>query len=104
MERLAFRMRLKKGAASEYRRRHDQIWPELVQLLREAGISDYSIFLDAESDTLFAFQRVSGGGGSQNLGRNPVVRRWWDYMADLMEVNDDNSPVSACLTEVFRLD
>jgi len=104
MQRLAFKMQLKPGKKSEYKRRHDAIWPELKELLKEAGISEYSIFLDEESNTLFAFQKVSGTGSSQDLATHPIVKKWWDYMADLMEVNSDNSPVSVGLKEVFYLE
>lgn len=103
MERAAFKMKLIKGKEEEYRKRHDDIWPELVSLLREQGISDYSIFLDEETGTLFGVQKVSGLSGSQDLGMNPVVCKWWDYMADIMEVNPDNSPVTIPLKEVFYL-
>lgn len=103
MQRLAFKMKLKPNCAEEYGRRHDAIWPELKQLLKDAGVSEYSIFLDAETDTLFAFQKVSGQGGSQDLADNPIVRKWWDHMADLMEVHNDKSPVSIPLKEVFYL-
>jgi L-rhamnose mutarotase len=97
-------MKLKPGYAEEYRRRHEEIWPELQALLRDAGIGDYSIFLDEETHTLFAVQKQSGEGGSQDLGDAPVVRKWWEYMADIMETNPDNSPVSVPLKEVFYLE
>ena len=97
-------MQLKPGVAAEYQRRHDTIWPELKDLLKQAGISDYSIFLDPETNTLFAVQQQSGGGSSQDLGSNPLVQNWWAYMADLMETNPDNSPVSKPLKQVFHLD
>jgi len=104
MQRYAFKMKLKPGCREEYRRRHDAIWPELTALLRKSGISDYSIFLDAETDTLFAVQKLSGSSGSQDLGSSPIVKRWWAAMADIMETNPDSSPVSVPLTEVFHLD
>lgn len=104
MQRLAFKMRLKPGQKAEYKKRHDDIWPELKQLLKEAGVSEYSIFLDEESNVLFAFQKVSGEGGSQDLGQTDIVQKWWNYMADIMEVNPDNSPVSVPLEEVFYLE
>lgn len=103
MQRLAFKMHLKAGQAEVYRARHDALWPELRELLRESGVSEYSIFLDEESNTLFAFQKVSGQGGSQDLSDNPVVQRWWAFMADIMETNEDNSPVTIPLHEVFFL-
>ena len=104
MNRLAFKMQLKKGQKPAYEKRHQEIWPELKKLLKEAGISEYSIFLDEETHTLFAFQKVDGNTGSQDLAQNPIVQKWWDYMADIMEVNPDNSPVSIPLEEVFYLE
>lgn len=97
-------MKLKAGMKEEYRRRHAQIWPEIVQLLRDSGVSDYSIFLDDDSNTLFAVQKVPGEGDSQQLGHVEVQQRWWNYMADIMDTNPDHSPVSIPLDEVFHLD
>jgi len=100
----AFKMKLRPGCEAEYERRHQAIWPELKDLLHQNGISDYHIFLDRATLTLFAVQKVAGEGGSQDLGSDPVVRRWWNVMADLMEVNPDNSPVSVPLSEVFSME
>ncbi len=102
--RQAFVMQLKKGFEEEYQKRHDAIWPELKALLSESGVYDYSIFLDRESGRLFAFQKVQGTSGSQDLGTNPIVQKWWAYMADIMETNPDNSPISLPLEEVFHLE
>lgn len=96
-------MKLKPGCEAEYKRRHAAIWPELVELLKAAGVSDYSIFLDEETHTLFAVQQQSGAS-SQDLGSEPVVQRWWAYMADIMDTNPDHSPVTVDLPEVFHLD
>ena len=104
MKRFAFKMKLKPGLTEEYKRRHDEIWPELAQVLRAAGISDYSIFLDEETDTLFAFQRQSANNTAADLPHHPVVRKWWNYMAPLMETHPDHAPVSVELKEVFHLD
>lgn len=104
MTRLAFKMKLNAGQKEEYKKRHDAIWPELKQLLKEAGVSEYSIFLDEESNTLFAFQKNAGTEGSQNLGKTEIVKKWWAYMADIMETNPDNSPVSTELEEVFYME
>ncbi len=104
LRRLAFRMKLKPGNAEEYRRRHAAIWPELQELLRNAGVHEYSIFLDEETNSLFAFQKVTDTGGSQALGNQEIVRRWWKYMADIMDTHEDHSPVSVPLTEVFYMD
>ncbi len=103
MARQAFKMKLKPGQKEEYRRRHAAIWPELVNLLHEAGVSEYSIFLDEETGTLFAFQLQDGNKSSQDLGDNPIVQKWWAYMADIMDTNPDNSPVSIPLDEVFYM-
>ncbi len=102
MTRNAFKMKLKPGFEAEYKKRHDEIWPELSQLLSEAGVSDYSIFLDAETSTLFAVQKLADGHAAAQLPFHPIVRRWWDYMADIMEVNPDHSPVCVPLSEVFH--
>ena len=97
-------MKLKAGFEEEYKRRHDLIWPELKELLRDAGIYDYSIFLDDETNTLFAVQKSKEDKGSQDLGKTEIVQRWWKYMADIMETNPDHSPVSVPLKEVFHLE
>ncbi len=104
MKRAAFKMHLNEGQKEEYIKRHDEIWPELEKLLKDAGISEYSIFLDEETNTLFAFQKVSGDGGSQNLGKTEIVKKWWAFMADVMETNPDNSPISSELEEVFYME
>ena len=103
MQRLAFKMKLKKGQKEAYKERHDELWTELKALLKANGVSEYSIFLDEETSTLFAFQKVSGESGSQDLANNAIVKKWWDFMADIMEVNSDNSPVSIPLEEVFYM-
>jgi L-rhamnose mutarotase len=104
MKRFAFKMKLKPGFKEEYVRRHNSIWPELKTLLTESGVRDYTIFLDNETNTLFAVQKQEGEKSSQDLGKNPIVQKWWAYMTDLMETNPDLSPVSIPLEEVFHLD
>ncbi|MGE0074923.1 MAG: L-rhamnose mutarotase [Sphaerochaetaceae bacterium] len=104
MERVAFKMQLKEGFEAEYKKRHDEIWPELKVLLKEAGIYDYSIFLDSQTHALFAIQKKKDGNVSQQISADPIMRKWWDHMADIMEVNSDNSPVCIELSEVFHLD
>ncbi len=100
---VAFKMKLLPGFATEYKKRHAEIWPELSALLKENGISDYSIFLDEETNILFAVQQQNGKS-SQNLGDTEIVKRWWAYMADIMETNPDHSPISKNLEQVFHLD
>lgn len=103
MRRLAFKMKLNKNQKEIYKERHDKIWPELTQLLKDCGVSEYSIFFDEETSVLFAFQKVSGVASSQDFSDNKIVKKWWDFMADVMEVNEDNSPVSTSLEEVFYM-
>jgi L-rhamnose mutarotase len=104
MKRAAFKMRLKPGFEAEYKKRHDEIWPELAEVLSKAGVSDYSIFLDKETLTLFAVQKLSDDNTADSLPEHPLVRKWWDYMADIMETHPDNAPVCHGLTEVFHMD
>ena len=104
MKRNAFIMKLKKGFEQEYKKRHDEIWPELSDQISKAGVSDYSIYLDEETLTLFAFQKLTDDNTADELPNNPIVRKWWDYMADIMETNPDNSPVAIPIKEVFHMD
>jgi len=97
-------MKLYPGRKEEYIKRHNEIWPELVKLLKEEGIGNYSIFLDEETNTLFAYQEQSGASSSQDLGSTDIVKKWWKYMADLMETNPDNSPISIPLEQVFFME
>ena len=103
-KRIAFKMKLIPGFEEEYEKRHREIWPELAAMLKENGIEDYSIFLDQDTSTLFAVQTVTGQGSSQSLGGTALVQKWWAYMADIMETNPDNSPISIPLKEVFTLE
>ena len=103
MARVAFKMKLFKGFEEEYRKRHDILWPELEQLLKTTGISEYSIFLDDETNFLFGVLKIDDPKALDNLPGQPVMKKWWAYMKDIMETNDDNSPVSIPLKEVFYL-
>jgi L-rhamnose mutarotase len=102
MTTLAFRMKLKPGAAEEYRRRHDQLWPELAVLLREAGIYDYSIFLDEQTLYLFAVLKLRAQHRRDELPGHPIMRRWWTHMADLMETDADQRPREWPLMPMFH--
>ena len=104
MEKIAFKMKLKPGAKAEYIKRHDAIWSALKSVLKEYKISDYTIFFDEETNTLFAVQIKAGNKNSQDMGNNEIVRKWWEYMADIMETNEDNSPVTIPLEKLFHLD
>jgi L-rhamnose mutarotase len=102
MQEIAFTMKLKKGFEQEYKKRHDEIWEELSTTLHEAGVRDYAIYLDENSGTLFAVQRRIDGHTIDSLPTLPIMKKWWAYMADIMDTNPDNSPVSTPLTCVFR--
>ena len=103
MHRVAFKMKLYNGFENEYKKRHDKLWPELEELLKETGISEYSIFLDPETNSLFGILKAEDPSALNNLPSNPVMQKWWAYMKDIMESNPDNSPVSIPLKEVFYL-
>ena len=104
MQRFAFAMKLLPGCEAEYQKRHDEIWPELAEELTAAGVSDYSIYLDPESLTLFAVQKLSPDNSADTLPERAIVKKWWAHMADIMETNLDNSPVMRELPELFHLD
>ena len=103
MKRLASKMKLNPGQEATYKKRHDEIWPELVDLLKESGISGYSIFLDRSTLTLFGFLSTNNPDAFDRLPESPVMQRWWQYMKDIMETNPDGSPVALSLDEVFYL-
>jgi L-rhamnose mutarotase len=103
MEKYAFKMRLNPGMEAEYRKRHDEIWPELVDLLRQAGVRDYSIHLDQETGILFGVLWRDAGHRMDDLPQHPVMQRWWAHMADIMEVRADNEPVAVPLVPVFHM-
>jgi L-rhamnose mutarotase len=104
MEKYAFKMHLNSGQLQEYKRRHDEIWPELVSLLKDAGISDYSIFLDEDSNTLFGVLWRTSNHKMDDLPLQPIMKKWWNHMADIMQTNPDNSPVAVPLTPVFHME
>ena len=103
MEQIAFKMHLLPGKAAEYQRRHDEIWPELCALLREAGVRDYSIFLDEQTHTLFAVLRRVDGHRMDELPKAELMQRWWRYMADLMRTTPEGAPVTEPLPRMFHL-
>jgi L-rhamnose mutarotase len=102
-EKYAFKMQLNPGMEDEYRRRHDEIWPELVELLKEAGVADYSIHLDRETGILFGVLWRRTDHSMADLPSHPVMKRWWAHMADIMATNPDQSPVDKPLVTVFHM-
>lgn len=104
MQKHAFKMTLNPGMEAEYRRRHDEIWPELVALLKEAGVSDYSIHLDRDTNTLFGVLWRRDDHRMDDLAAHPLMRKWWAYMADIMVTRPDNEPVATPLVTVFHME
>ncbi|NDV98828.1 L-rhamnose mutarotase [Salipiger sp. PrR002] len=103
MEKYAFRMVLNPGCAEEYKRRHDAIWPELAALLKDAGVEDYSIHLDPETNHLFGVLWRREDHGMDALPQTEVMQRWWAHMADIMQTNPDNEPLAVPLQPMFHL-
>jgi len=103
MYRIAFKMQLFRGFEAEYKKRHDELWPELHALLKETGISEYSIFLDETTNSLFGVLKAEDPKALDNLPAHPVMQKWWAFMGDIMASNPDNSPVSVPLKEVFYM-
>jgi L-rhamnose mutarotase len=103
-EKYAFKMKLNPGQLAAYKKRHDEIWPELVALLKDAGISDYSIHLDEETNILFGVLWRSLPHKMDALPNTAVMKRWWAHMADIMEVKPDNEPVAKPLLTVFHME
>lgn len=104
MIRKAFLMMLKPGNREEYERRHNPIWADLQRVLKEHGVHNYSIFLDRDSDRLFAYAEIESEQLWEQIAHTEVCQRWWVYMSDLMLTNDDLSPAAVDLDEVFHID
>ena len=103
MKRIAFKMQLHEGKVQEYQYRHDEIWLELSELLKETGVKEYSIFFDSTTNSLFSVLKIKNTTLLDALPKHPIVQKWWKYMSDIMETNPDNSPSSITLREVFYL-
>lgn len=103
MEKIAFKMKLKPGCEAQYKKRHDDIWPELVTLLKQAGIQDYSIHLDSETHSLFAVLWRRQSHTMDDLPLHPLMQKWWEHMADIMETGDNNEPLVVPLELMFHL-
>lgn len=104
MKRYSFKMKLYPGYREEYKKRHRALWPELEALLTETGIVEYSIWLDTETDILFATQKLSDSFDPAKLSDHPLMKKWWAFMKDIMETNGDMSPVCVELEEMFVMD
>lgn len=104
MIRKSFKMHLYEGMAAEYERRHNLLWPEMRDMIHEHGGYNYSIFLDEETNILYGYIELEDEALWAKSADTPINRKWWDFMADIMDTNSDNSPVSTDLKPVFHLD
>ena len=99
-----FKMKLFQGQEAEYERRHNLLWPEMIDMIHQYGGKNYTIFLDRETNILFGYIEIEDEEMWAKSADTDICRKWWDFMADIMETNDDNSPVSIDLQKVFHLD
>jgi L-rhamnose mutarotase len=102
MARLAFLMELLPGNEAIYKQKHDEIWPELVETLRQYGVRNYSIF--RHELTLYAYLECDDADRLAKQRDNPVVQRWWRMMEPYMVYNPDHTPRTTGLDEVFHMD
>jgi len=99
-----FKMKLHPGQADEYERRHNELWPEMVEMIHQHGGKNYSIFLDRDTNILFGYIEIEDPVRWAKGADTAINRKWWDFMADIMETNPDNSPVAHDLQLMFHLD
>ncbi|MDF2512394.1 MAG: L-rhamnose mutarotase [Herbinix sp.] len=99
-----FKMKLYEGMAEEYEIRHNQLWPEMIDMIHEHGGKNYSIFLDKDTNILFGYIEIEDEVKWSKGADTAINRKWWDFMADIMETNPDNSPVAIDLKTMFHLD
>ncbi|HCL03522.1 MAG TPA: L-rhamnose mutarotase [Lachnoclostridium phytofermentans] len=104
MVRKAFKMQLFEGQAKEYEKRHNELWPEMKEMIHEYGGSNYTIFLDEETNVLYGYIELENEEKWDKTAETEICKKWWAFMADIMETNPDNSPVSVSLKNVFHLD
>ncbi len=104
MIRKAFKMKIYDGQAAEYEKRHNELWSEMREMIHNHGGRNYSIFLDKETNVLFGYIEIEDEALWEQSADTPINRKWWDFMADIMETNSDNSPISVSLEEMFHLD
>jgi L-rhamnose mutarotase len=104
MVRKGFKMKLYPGQEAEYEKRHNELWPEMAAMIHEHGGSNYTIFLDKENNVLYGYLELEDEEKWSKSADTAICKKWWEFMADIMETNYDNSPVTTDLVEVFHLD
>ncbi len=101
--RIAFKMALNKDMQDEYEKRHNPIWKELEDTLKDHGVISYSIFLDKETNELFACAQIKSKEQWEQIAQTDICKKWWEYMSPLMPTNPDKSPKTIELREVFHI-
>lgn len=96
-------MKVFENCHEEYKKRHDELWPEMQDMLLNHGVVTYSIFLDERTSSLFAYLEIEDEALWAKAADTAICRKWWDYMRDIMETNEDASPVSIPLKDVFHI-
>lgn len=104
MVRKMFKMKLYKDAEEEYEKRHNNLWTEMKRMIKEYGGNNYSIFLDKETNYLYGYIELEDEKLWGKSAETDICKKWWEYMADLMETNYDNSPVTIDLESMFYLE
>ena len=104
MIRKGFKMKLYPGMEKEYEKRHNELWPEMQDMIHAYGGKNYSIFLDPDTLVLYGYIELEDAEKWDKSADTAICRKWWDFMADIMETNPDNSPYSRPINEVFHLD
>ena len=102
--RKSFKMKLYKGQEKEYVKRHNELWPEMKDMIHEYGGKNYSIFLDRDTNVLYGYIEIENEKLWAETAETDICKKWWKYMADIMDTNPDNSPLSIDLLPVFHLD
>lgn len=102
--RKSFKMKLYDGMEKEYEKRHNELWPEMKDMIHEYGGKNYSIFWDKETNILYGYIELESEELWAKTADTEICKKWWAFMADIMETNPDNSPVSVDLIEMFHLD
>lgn len=97
-------MKVFQDKKKEYTKRHNPIWDELKGVLQMHGVSNYSIFIDPETQIIFGYAEITSEEKWNAIAETAICKKWWSFMSDCMETNLDMSPVSKELTEIFHLD
>lgn len=104
MKRKSFKMYLKEGCQEEYMKRYNALWPDLKELFRDCGILDFTIYLDKETNWLYAFQTLEKHFDEKAVSDNLIMKRWWEFMSDIVHMDCNNHPIILSLDELFHID